>query len=103
MSWLARAWIVTAPAPLAKVRWRQASGYLLEAKLASLIVVPKVSDSTRRFSSAMGTAGARSTSCDDPGRGLLLLGLCVAEHDRSEVTALARFHRSAAPCRGGQP
>src|SRR6266496_3086928 len=56
---------VTAPAPLAVVGWRQASGHLQVAELVSLIVVPNMSGTTRRFSLAMGTLGTRGAG---PGR-----------------------------------
>ena len=46
---------MTAPAPLAVVDWCQANGLLQEAELVSLIVVAKVSGTTRRCSLEMGT------------------------------------------------
>jgi hypothetical protein len=52
---------VTAPVPLAVVRWRQARrGASRKPELVSLINVPKVSGTTSRFSLAMATLGVRA-------------------------------------------
>ena len=79
----ARSYIeVIAPAPLAVVRWRQANRYLLEAELVRLIVVPKVSGTTRRCSLAMGTLRRR---CGGMGRrtGWAIHAASVGGDDRS--------------------
>jgi hypothetical protein len=60
---------MAAPAPLAVVRWRQGAG---PARKLSLIVVPNMSGTTRRFSLAMGTAAARGAGSGVTWQGLLI-------------------------------